>query len=91
MWNIKRKAVWVSAAVLVVAGVTSMAGFGKSASTDQQVPATAEAKAEDIQQVVRAAGVVQPQKRVDVGAQVSGQVRTLFVKLGQEVKSAIGW
>lgn len=86
MWNIKRKAVWVSAAVLVVAGVTSMAGFGKSASTDQQVPATAEAKAEDIQQVVRAAGVVQPQKRVDVGAQVSGQVRTLFVKLGQEVK-----
>lgn len=86
MLNFKRKAVWVSAAVMIVAAATSMAGFGKSSNGDLQMPATAVATTEDIQQVVRAAGVVQPQKKVDVGAQVSGQVRTLFVKLGQEVK-----
>ncbi len=63
-----------------------MAGFGKNSNAEQAAPATAVASAEDIQQVVRAAGVVQPLKKVDVGAQVSGQVRTLFVKLGQEVK-----
>jgi membrane fusion protein, macrolide-specific efflux system len=49
-------------------------------------PPTGEAKAADITQVVQAAGILQPRVKVDVGAQVSGQVQTLHVELGQQVK-----
>jgi macrolide-specific efflux system membrane fusion protein len=40
----------------------------------------------DITQIVQAAGVLQAKIKVDVGAQVSGQVQTLHVQLGQKVK-----
>ncbi len=40
----------------------------------------------DITQTVQAAGVLQAKTKVDVGAQVSGQIQTLHVQLGQQVK-----
>lgn len=40
----------------------------------------------DIVQLVQAAGVLQANTKVDVGAQVSGQIQTLHVQLGQQVK-----
>lgn len=40
----------------------------------------------DITQSVQAAGVLQARTRVDVGAQVSGQIQTIHVELGQQVK-----
>ena len=40
----------------------------------------------DVSQVVQAAGVLQAQTRVDVGAQVSGQIKALHVQLGQRVR-----
>lgn len=40
----------------------------------------------DISQAVQAAGVLQAKTKVDVGAQVSGQIQTLHVQLGQQVK-----
>jgi membrane fusion protein, macrolide-specific efflux system len=40
----------------------------------------------DITQNVQAAGVLQAKTKVDVGAQVSGQVQTLHVQLGEQVK-----
>jgi membrane fusion protein, macrolide-specific efflux system len=40
----------------------------------------------DVTQSVQAAGVLQAKTRVDVGAQVSGQIQTLHVQLGQQVK-----
>ena len=40
----------------------------------------------DITQTVQAAGVLQARTKVDVGAQVSGQVQTIHVELGQQVK-----
>lgn len=40
----------------------------------------------DIQQVVQAAGTLQAHTRVDVGAQVSGQIQALHVELGQRVR-----
>lgn len=40
----------------------------------------------DVQQVVQAAGILQAQTRVDVGAQVSGQIKALHVQLGQRVR-----
>lgn len=49
-------------------------------------PPTGEAAAADITQIVQAAGVLQPRVKVDVGAQVSGQVLKIHVELGQQVK-----
>ena len=40
----------------------------------------------DVTQTVQAAGVLQAKTRVDVGAQVSGQIQTIHVQLGQQVK-----
>lgn len=40
----------------------------------------------DVLQTVQAAAVVQPKLKVDVGAQVTGQIRTVLVQLGQSVK-----
>ena len=40
----------------------------------------------DVLQTVQAAAVVQPKLKVDVGAQVTGQIRTVHVQLGQSVK-----
>jgi len=40
----------------------------------------------DVQQVVTATGQIGALQLVTVGAQVSGQIQTLYVKLGQEVK-----
>jgi membrane fusion protein, macrolide-specific efflux system len=40
----------------------------------------------DVTQAVQAAGVLQAKTRVDVGAQVSGQIQTLHVELGQQVR-----
>lgn len=40
----------------------------------------------DITQAVQAAGVLQAKTRVDVGAQVSGQIQTIHIELGQQVK-----
>ncbi len=49
-------------------------------------PPTALVEVADITQTVQAAGVLQPRTRVDVGAQVSGQVRAVHVELGQQVR-----
>ena len=50
------------------------------------LPPTGEAKTADVVQTVQAAGVLQPKVKVDVGAQVSGQVRKIHVQLGQQVR-----
>jgi macrolide-specific efflux system membrane fusion protein len=40
----------------------------------------------DVTQAVQAAGVLQAKTKVDVGAQVSGQIQTIHVELGQQVR-----
>ena len=49
-------------------------------------PPNGEAASADITQLVQAAGVLQPRIKVDVGAQVTGQVRKIHVELGQQVR-----
>lgn len=49
-------------------------------------PPTGTVALADITQTVQAAGVLQAQVKVDVGAQVSGQVQKLHVVLGQQVR-----
>lgn len=49
-------------------------------------PPTGKVESADITHVVQAAGVLQARTRVDVGAQVSGQIRKIHVQLGQQVR-----
>ena len=50
------------------------------------VPPYSEVKVADITQTVEAAGVLEARTKVDVGAQVSGQVKVVHVELGQQVE-----
>jgi macrolide-specific efflux system membrane fusion protein len=45
----------------------------------------------DIAENVVSSGVLQPLLKVDVGAQVSGQLQKLHVQLGKSVKKTICW
>jgi macrolide-specific efflux system membrane fusion protein len=56
-------------------------------ATKQAEIATALAVRGDIEQSVLATGVLQPIKLVSVGAQASGQVKKLYVALGDQVKA----
>ena len=78
---------WAKAlALLLLAGI----GFGVYRlvvpAPPPPAPASSDAVLADITQLVQAAGVLQPRVKVDVGAQVSGQVQKIHVQLGQQVK-----
>lgn len=82
----KRKTLLIGLAVLV----TLLAAWGIkaaffSAPKGQQM-ATATAVKGDVEQTVLATGSLEPVTLVSVGAQVSGQLTSLKVELGQEVK-----
>lgn len=83
-WNPPRlKWVWLLAAVLLA----SAALFWKSLRTnnDPVVQSGIAMEIGDIAQVVLASGVVQPRLKVEVSAQVSGQVRRMHVQPGDTV------
>ena len=80
----RRRWLIVSIATILIAGIYW--GFGDDpAPTSKPLFATAEIG--DIENAVTAAGTLQPSKFVDVGAQVSGQLDTLFVEVGDVVES----
>lgn len=54
--------------------------------TDTNQYLTADVSVGDIENTVLATGTLQAQQLVSVGAQVSGQVKKMYVKLGDEVK-----
>jgi macrolide-specific efflux system membrane fusion protein len=74
---------------IALAAAVLAAGVGvyvwRQRPADVPAPPTAAAELADITQTVQAAGVLQPKVKVDIGAQVSGQVRRLHVQLGQHV------
>jgi macrolide-specific efflux system membrane fusion protein len=73
---------WMLGAVLAMFGMTPFL-FGHE---PPQLPTEA-VKETDVVQIVQAAGVVVPRVQVDVGAQVSGEVRTIHIELGQQVEA----
>jgi macrolide-specific efflux system membrane fusion protein len=79
----KRRSVWVIAAIIIIgAGVFGYWwAFGKA----KVVYATVMVERGDVESTVVAAGVVQPIKYVDVGAQTSGMLKTLKVIRGDQV------
>jgi len=79
-----RRSVWLLGS-LVVAGAVALGyhwAFGKAKVSY----ATAAVERGDIESTVVAAGIVQPIKYVDVGAQTSGKLKSLKVARGDQVK-----
>jgi len=82
---LKRRGVWVVGGVLFV-GLAVLGYFwifGKA----QVVYATVTVDRGDVESTVVAAGIVQPFKYVDVGAQTSGMLKTLKVIRGDQVSA----
>lgn len=78
---------WALRGGVVLLGLAAWAGYQRlNPPPPPAPPPQAEAKLTDVVQAVQAAGVLQPRVKVDVGAQVSGQVRKIHVQLGQQVK-----
>ena len=73
---------WIAAAVLIIGWRV----YAHMTTPPPPPPPTGEVKQDDIVQTVQAAGTLQAKTRVDVGAQVSGQVKEIPVVLGQSVK-----
>jgi membrane fusion protein, macrolide-specific efflux system len=83
-WRQHTRLRWVL--VLVLLGAAGGAWRLLNPPPPPPPPATATVDKADITQLVQAAGVLQARTKVDVGAQVSGQIQTLHVQLGQQVK-----
>lgn len=84
LWRRHPRLRWV--VLLALAAAVAGAWWTMRPAPKPAAPPSAAAEVADIAQVVQAAGVLQARTRVDVGAQVSGQIKTLHVQLGQDVK-----
>jgi membrane fusion protein, macrolide-specific efflux system len=75
--------------VIVVGGVLGVlvawVAFRGDSSADSLV--TAKVEKGDVEETVSAVGVLQPLEYVDVGTQVTGQLKTLHVAIGDRVKA----
>lgn len=60
--------------------------YSSKKSSDQPSFLTENVKRADVEKTVVASGSVRSNHRVEVGAQVSGEITKIYVKLGQEVK-----
>lgn len=84
-WSLFGAAAIVLAATLAWREVWSDAPNGGRSNAAQYLTAPVTKGA--IERTVLAAGVIQPVQFVDVGAQISGQLRTLAVRLGDRVQA----
>jgi macrolide-specific efflux system membrane fusion protein len=88
--RVPRAARWAlllaACALLAGGGYTAwQAGFGQDRPADSLI--TAVAQRGDLEDTVTATGTLQPKDFVDVGTQVSGQLKTLLVEVGAVVKA----
>ncbi|MGF6400773.1 macrolide-specific efflux system membrane fusion protein [Pseudomonas frederiksbergensis] len=74
------------AIVLVLVVVAGLVFYSAQSPGKPPEYLTATVERTDIENAVLAAGILQGVKQVDVGAQVSGQLKSLKVKLGDKVK-----
>jgi macrolide-specific efflux system membrane fusion protein len=80
---LRRHPLWL--AVVMIALVTTAYWLLSNDSAPTSKPLFATVEYGDIENAVTAAGTLQPSKFVDVGAQVSGQLDTLLVEVGDVV------
>ena len=83
-WQRHTRLRWVL--ILALAGAAYAGWRALNPPPPPPPPPSAKVEKADITQLVQAAGVLQAKTKVDVGAQVSGQIQTLHVQLGQQVK-----
>jgi membrane fusion protein, macrolide-specific efflux system len=77
---------WRTRLIVIAMVVAGIAWWATRKPPPAPPPPTGVVTLVDITQAVQAAGVLQAKTKVDVGAQVSGQIQTLHVQLGQQVK-----
>lgn len=83
VWRYTR-IVFLLVAILMAAGIWKLFF---SHNKDAANYLTAKVERGDIQNLVNATGILQPREYVDVGAQVSGQLKKLYVEVGNQVKA----
>lgn len=81
-----RRAWWIAGAVAVLAGAGGYYAYGLSSATATPGLATAPVVRGDIEQTVTALATIKPKTYVDVGTQVSGQLRKVLVAIGDGVQ-----
>jgi len=79
-----RRGLWLVGAILVL--IAGVFGYNWAFGKDKVVYTTAPVERGDVENTVLAAGLVQPIKYVDVGAQTSGKLKSLKVKRGDRVE-----
>ncbi|KMN23575.1 efflux RND transporter periplasmic adaptor subunit [Pseudomonas helleri] len=77
-----RRALFVALFLMLVAALAAWSFLTTGRDAYDTVPITRG----DIESSVTALGTLQPRQYVDVGAQASGQIRTIHVEVGDEVK-----
>ncbi|QIC88206.1 efflux RND transporter periplasmic adaptor subunit [Serratia liquefaciens] len=70
---------------VIVAAIALFLYFRSHDATETPRYITAVAQTRDLEQTVLADGTIEAQKQVSVGAQVSGQIKALYVALGDKV------
>lgn len=81
----KKALIGIAAVVAVCIATYAWFAWGKSADRGQ-AQATAVVQKGDLEDTVSATGTLQPRDYVDVGTQVSGQVKKLHVEIGDRVE-----
>ncbi len=76
--------VWVVVGTLAALSLGAWWKWGRSAPTAQVI--TAKVERVDLEDTVLASGTIEAAKQVSVGAQVSGQIKKLHVRLGDTVQ-----
>ncbi|MDQ8033406.1 MAG: efflux RND transporter periplasmic adaptor subunit, partial [Bordetella sp.] len=79
----KKRYIWIAIALILLVLVARGLFFGKPPAP---AFATAEVRVADMENSVLASGTLEAVRQVSVGAQVSGQLKSLKVELGDEVK-----
>lgn len=83
---IHRRGIWLIGAIVVV--LVGGFGYNWAFGKPKVVYTTAPIERGDVENTVLAAGLVQPIKYVDVGAQTSGKLKSLKVKRGDRVEES---
>lgn len=85
--NKNRKRILISLIILALIGLLCWLMLGRSSQHNGMgAPLTATIGRGDIQKTVLATGVIKPSVQVNVGAQVTGQVKKIYVQQGDRVK-----
>jgi macrolide-specific efflux system membrane fusion protein len=81
---VKRRVWWGAPVVAVAVGVVVWRVWFTHPAPPQVI--TAVAQVQDMEDAVLATGTIEASQQVDVGAQASGQIKRLYVTLGQTIK-----